>query len=176
MTKTIYLLPLSLLLTGCPMDSYLGAPAPAQAAISPAATPANVVGFLARLEAARGSALSVAEKTAVTGAVQQSRSLLDSGQQRFVGTLSQLSGLDPFTLGMIFPPATQPVSQSSVVSKLEQKLGRPLGSAEEQAAKAATLLRNSSMSALRSNLAGRIGQRVGLDAALVESLLPLLGL
>jgi hypothetical protein len=156
------------------MDSFMATPSSTGTA-APAGQPMNVMIFLARLESMRGTALTTAEKTAVGGAVQQTRGLLDGGQQRFLSAVSQVSGLDAATLGIIFPPATQPVSQTDVVAKLESKAGRKLGSVETQAAKAATTLRNSSLASLKSNLATRVGQSVGMDAATVEGLLPLLG-
>jgi hypothetical protein len=173
MKKMLFALPLCLGLAGCPMDSFMAAPSPAGAAAP--AQPMNLVTFLTRLEGLRGTALTAAEKTAVGGAVQQTRGLLDGGQQRFLNAVSQVSGLDTATLGIIFPPATQPVSQTDVVAKLESKAGRKLGGVETQAAKAATSLRNSSLTSLKSNLASRVGQSVGMDAAVVEGLLPLLG-
>lgn len=173
MKKLLYVLPLGLCLSGCPMGDFI-APPSATGSAAPS-QPMNVAGFLNRLESARGSALSVAEKAAVGGAVMQTRSLLDSGQQRFISSVSQVSGLDPATLGILFPPATQPVSQLEVVSKLESKVGHPLGSAEAQLAKAATALRNNSLASLKSNLVGKVANQVGMDAAFVESLMPLLG-
>jgi hypothetical protein len=140
-----------------------------------AASPMNVVTFISRLEAARGSALGIAEKAAVGGAVTQTRGLLDAGQQRFLGALSQVSGLDTGTLGVIFPPAAQPVSQTEAVGKLEGRLGRQLGDTEAQAVKAATVLRNNSLSSVRSGLASKVGGMVGLDGGMVEALFPVLG-
>ncbi|MDF3030578.1 MAG: hypothetical protein K0R03_1136 [Moraxellaceae bacterium] len=173
MKKLLVILPLGLCLAGCPMDGYLGQPSAGTAAAP--STPMNLTTFLSRLESARGTALTTAEKTAVGGAVQQTRSLLDGGQQRFIGAVSQVSGLDPATLGILFPPATQPVSQTDVVAKLESKAGRKLGGIESQAAKAAASLRNNSLASLKTNLAGRVAKEVGMDAAFVEGLLPLLG-
>jgi hypothetical protein len=156
MKKLLFILPLGLCLAGCPMDGYLGQPSAGTAAAP--STPMNLTTFLSRLESARGTALTTAEKTAVGGAVQQTRSLLDGGQQRFIGAVSQVSGLDPATLGI-----------------LESKAGRKLGGIESQAAKAAASLRNNSLASLKTNLAGRVAKEVGMDAAFVEGLLPLLG-
>lgn len=173
MKKLLCLLPLALILAGCPMDAFMGQPASGSA---PAASTAmNLPTFLARLEAARGSALTVTEKATVGGMTQQTRGLLDSGQQRFLGVVSQTTGLDSTTLGLIFPQATQPVSQTEAASRLETRLGRQLGDTEAQAVKTAATLRNNSLTSLKSGLASRIGKTVGLDAAVVEGLLPLLG-
>lgn len=175
MKTLLFSLSLALGLAGCATDGLLGPSAPAGAAAAPAPG-MNLPGFIARLEAARGTALGAAEKAAVGGAVKQTRGLLDAGQQRFIGAVSQVSGLDPVTLGLLFPPANQPVSQVEAVSKLEGRLGRRLGSSEAQAVKAAALLRNNSLSSLRSGLAGKVGSTVGLPGEVVEALLPMVGL
>lgn len=177
MKKLLCLLPLSLSLAGCPMDSMLAPSAPASGtAASGTAAPMNLSTFLTRLDSARGTALTVAQKAAVGGAVQETRSLIDGGQQRFLNAVSQVSGLDSATLGAIFPQATQPVSQTDVVNRLESRIGRKLGGSEAQAAKAATILRNGSLESLKSSLATRVGKVAGVDAAFVETLFPLVGL
>ncbi|MFZ5561448.1 MAG: hypothetical protein ACOY41_08005 [Pseudomonadota bacterium] len=176
MKKTFLVFPLALSLAGCPLDSFVAPQSAGPAAASAApAQPLNVATFLSRLESARGTALSAAEKTAVGGAVQGTRSLLDGGQQIFLSKVSQLSGLDAATLGVIFPPATRPVSQADVVAQLESKVGRKLDGGQAQAARAATALRNSSLDSLKGSLAARVAKTVGMEAAFVESLLPLLG-
>lgn len=178
MKKILAVLPLTLALTACAVDGLL-APSGSTATSGTVATPSaglNLPAFIGRIEAARGSALGVAEKAAVGGAVQQTRGLLDAGQQRFLGAVSHVSGLDTGTLGILFPPAAQPVSQTEAVSKLEGRLGRQLGGTEAQAVKAAALLRNNSLSSLKSGLAGKVGGMVGLPGDFVESLFPLVGL
>jgi hypothetical protein len=175
MKKLLLLVPLSLALTGCAIDGFLAPPTTGATAATPAAG-MNIPAFIGRIEAARGTALGVAEKAAVGGAVQQTRGLIDAGQQRFLGAVAQVSGLDTGTLGILFPPAAQPISQSEAVGKLEGRLGRQLGGTEAQAIKAATLLRNNSLSSLKSGLAGKVGGMVGLPGEFVESLFPLVGL
>lgn len=174
MKKPLLLALLALPLAGCPVDGFISPPATAAAA--PAGTPLNLSTFLTRLEAARGSALSVTEKAAVGGAMQQTRSLIDAGQQRFLGVIAQASGMDVGTLGVLYPPASQPLSQADAVGKIEAKLGRHLGGTEAQAIKAATQLRNNSLATLKGSLAGRVGSQLGLPREVVESLFPLAGL
>lgn len=175
MKRTALLLPLVLVLGGCALDGLMAPTAPAGATATPAPG-MNLPLFLSRLEAARGSALGVAEKAAVGGAVQQTRSLIDAGQQRFLGVVANATGLDTGTLGLLFPPAAKPLSQAEAVGKLEGRLGRQLGGTEAQAVKAATALRTNSLSSLRSGLASKVGGMVGLPGEVVESLLPLVGL
>lgn len=184
MTRTTSLLPrsaalslalaLGLSLAGC--ADMMGAPAGAAPAGATATSPANVLTFIQRLEAARGSALGVAEKAAIGGAVTQTRGLVDGAQQRFLGALSQASGLDTFTLGALYPPLGQQLSQAETLQKLEGRLGRKLAGPQAEAVKAATALRNNSLSSLKSSLAGRVGKAAGLDPAIVEGLMPLVGL
>lgn len=178
MKKLLCLAPLVLALGGC--AELMGTPAGGTASgAAPAATgtsPANVLTFIQRLEAARGSALGMAEKAAIGGAVTQSRSLVDGAQQRFIGALSTASGLDGATLAALYPPLGQQLSQAETVQKLEARLGHKLAGPQADAVKAATALRNNSLGSLKTSLAGRVGKVAGLDPALVEGLMPLVGL
>ncbi len=173
--RLLLIAPLALFLSGCLLDTVTGgsaATSPSAAATSPAM---NLPVFLARLEAARGTALTVAEKSQVSTAAQATRSLIDNTQQRFLNATGQAVGLDGATLGLLFPKAAQPLAQAEFLSKLEAQAGRRLGGTETQAAKAALALRNNSLSSLKSGLAGKVGGAVGLDGPTVEALLPLLG-
>lgn len=176
-TKLLWIAPLALLLSGCPLDAVTGGGAGATAAPAAAGNGSamNLPGFLTRLEAVRGTALTAAEKSQVSTAAQATRGMIDSTQQRFLNSAGQAVGLDGATLGLLFPKAAQPLSQSEFLSKLETQAGRRLGGAETQAAKAALALRNNSLASLKSGLAGKVGGIVGLDGPTVEALLPLLG-
>ncbi|HET8729614.1 MAG TPA: hypothetical protein VFM34_00680 [Moraxellaceae bacterium] len=178
MKKLLCLAPLAIVLSGCAAMGTTGASAPASTSSSggAAASPANVATFINRIETARGSALGMAEKVAVGGAVTETRGLVDGAQQRFVGALSQVSGLDGATVGALYPPVGAPLSQTETVQKLESRMGRKLATPQADAVKAATALRNNSLSSLKSNLAGHVGKTVGLDPEIVESLMPLVGL
>ncbi|MDP2228836.1 MAG: hypothetical protein Q8J78_15300 [Moraxellaceae bacterium] len=177
MRKILLVAPLALLLAGCPTDAIMGGGSATSAApAAGAATPMNIAGFLGRIEAARGTALTVAEKGQVTAAAQGTRGMIDNAQQKFLGTVGQFAGMDAATVGLLFPQVAQPLSQADVLAKLEQKAGKKLGGVEAQAAKAAVTLRNNSLSSLKSGLAGKVGGIVGLDGPTVEALLPMLGL
>lgn len=180
MKKFLVVLPLSLSLAGCPLmemvaPSSAAAPANASAA-SAAPTPITLGTFLNKLEGARGTALSVAEKASVVAAVGQTKNLIDGTQNKFMNSVSQFTGLDAATLGALIPQASQSLSQNDVLNKVESKLGRKLGGAEEIAAKAATTLRNNSLDSLKSGLASKVGKLIGVDGEVVQSLLPLAGL
>ena len=90
MRKLLIVTPFALMLAGCPLNDVL-APAPSTGYSSGAATapaaPMNVGTFLNRVEAARGAALTVAEKSQVTVAAQQTRNLVDGAQQKFHGAV-----------------------------------------------------------------------------------------
>lgn len=175
MRMLLLIAPLTLLLSGCPLDAVTGGGTASGTAAQPAGSTMNLPTFLARLEAARGTALTVAEKGQVSTAAQATRNLIDSTQQRFLNATGQAVGLDGATLGLLFPKAAQPVSQADFLGKLEAQAGRRLGGTETQAAKAALALRNNSLASLKSGLAGKVGGIVGLDGPTVEALLPLLG-
>lgn len=178
MKKLICLAPLAIALSGCATMGMTGASAPAGTMSSGGAeaSPANVATFINRIESARGSALGMTEKMAIGGAVTETRGLVDGAQQRFVGALSQASGLDAATVGALYPPVGTPLSQTETVQKLESRLGRKLATPQADAVKAATALRNNSLSSLKSNLAGHVGKAAGLDPAVVEAMMPLVGL
>lgn len=179
MRKLLLVIPLALPLAGCPLDDVIR-PTPSTA-IAPAPTgtaaaPMNIGTFLTRIETARGTALTVAEKSQVTVAAQQTRSLVDGAQQRFLGAVGGTIGLDAATVGLLFPNAAQPVSAPIVQKALESKLGKQLSGYESTAVTAATALRNNSLSSLKSGLATKVGGTVGLPGETVLALLPLLGL
>jgi hypothetical protein len=172
MHKQFFIAPLALTLAGCPLNEVLN-PAPSTTAT---AAPMNIATFLGRIEAARGTALTVAERSQVTVAAQQTRGLIDGAQQKFLGTIGGFAGMDAATVGALFPNAAQPVSAPIVQKALESKLGKKLSGYESTAVNTATTLRNNSLSALKSGLAGKVGNAVGLPGDTVLALLPLLGL
>lgn len=174
MKKMLALLPLALALSGCPLTQTT-VPAGSANTGTTSVSPASIGTFLSKLESARGTALSTTEKASVSTAVGQTRSLIDGTQNKFLGTVSQFTGLDTATLGVLMPQATQSLSQNDVISKVESKLGRKLGGAESTAAKAATSLRNNSLDSLKSGLADKVGKLVGMDGDTVQALLPLAG-
>ena len=175
-TRTFMMLGLSILL-----------PASAIAATTTAAAPATTTGasamgmlaqlpaFLTKLDSLRGKALTVAEKATVTDAVTQSNTTLNGIQEKFLGGVSKATGLDAATLGAIVPSATQSVSNTDLISKLEGKLGKKLGFLQSGGVKAANSLRNNSLAGLKSSLADGIGKKIGMDGATITSMLPLLG-
>lgn len=175
MRKLLLVAPLALTLAGCPLNDVLN-PTPSTATATATAAPMNIATFLGRIEAARGTALTVAEKSQVTVAAQQTRGLIDGAQQKFLGAVGGTVGLDATTIGLLFPNAAQPVSGPIVQKALESKLGKQLSGYESTAVNAATTLRNNSLSALKSGLAGKVGSAVGLPGETVLALLPLLGL
>lgn len=178
MRKLLLVTPLALTLAGCPLDDVLK-PTPTTSSYAPTSTapaaPMNVSTFLTRIETARGTALTVAEKSQVTVAAQQTRSLVDGAQQRFLGAVGGTIGLDATTVGLLFPNAAQPVSAPIVQKALESRLGKQLSGYESTAVSAATALRNNSLSSLKSGLATKVGGTVGLPGETVLALLPLLG-
>ena len=179
MRKLLLVIPLALPLADCPLDDVIR-PTPSTT-LTPAtsgtpAAPMNIGTFLTRIETARGTALTVAEKSQVTVAAQQTRSLVDGAQQRFLGAVGSTIGLDAATVGMLFPNAAQPVSAPIVQKALESRLGKQLSGYESTAVNAAATLRNNSLTSLKSGLANKVGGTVGLPGETVLALLPLLGL
>jgi hypothetical protein len=136
---------------------------------------ANIPAFLGKLDALRGKALSVSEKAAVTSTVSQGGGVLSGIQDKFIGGLSTASGLDAGSLGAIVPSATQGVSNSDLTSKIESKMGSKLGFFQGTAVKAANSLRNNSLDGLKTTLAEGVAKKVGMDAATITGLLPMLG-
>lgn len=180
MRHLLLIAPLTLALAGCPLNDVLN---PTPTTTAPAATgaaapsqPMNIATFLNRVEAARGTALTVAEKSQVTVAAQQTRGMIDGAQQKFLGAVGGAIGLDAATVGLLFPNAAQPVSAPVVQKALESKLGKQLSGYESTAVNAATTLRNNSLTSLKSGLATKVGGTVGLPGETVLALLPLLGL
>lgn len=174
MKKLWVILPLGLSLAGCPLMGEV-APSGAAATSAGGVTPATVGTFLNKLESTRGTALSVVEKASVVAALGQTRTMIDGAQNKFLGSVSQFTGLDTATLGVLVPQTTQSLSQNDVLSKVESKLGHKLSSTETTAAKAAITLRNNSLSSLKDGLAKQVGKVVGVDGEVVQALLPLAG-
>ncbi|PQA46757.1 hypothetical protein [Amnimonas aquatica] len=142
---------------------------------SSVATQSQTQQFIAAVESKRGTALTAAEKIQLQGLAGATKLGLNNAQSGFLDKIGAQVGLDGTVVAALFPQAGKPVSESSVVSKLESKLGKKLTSADQAAVKAATSLRNNSVGGLKSTLASNIGSRIGMDASVVESLLPLLG-
>jgi hypothetical protein len=136
---------------------------------------AQLPAFLTQLDKVRGKALTLAEKTAVTDVVTQGNSTVNGVQAKFLSTVSKTSGLDTATLGLLFPSATKPVTTSTLTSQVESKLGKKLGYVQKTGISAANSLRNNSLDSLKTSLSNGVGQKLGMDPALVSSLLPLLG-
>lgn len=174
MKKLLIVLPLVAGLSGCLLTQ--GGSSSTSASGSAATNTASVGTFLNQLEAKRGAALGVAEKAGVVAAMTQTRSLVDSAQNAFLGKVSAASGLDTNTLGLLFPKATQSVSQNEVLTSVENKLGKKLSEPQAKAAQAATLLRNNSLDSLKSGLASKVGKLAGVDMEVVKAMLPLAGL
>jgi hypothetical protein len=160
---------------------YVQAAATATAPAAPTATGAalgmmaQLPTFLTQLDTVRGKALTVAEKTAVTGVVSQANTSLNGIQGQFIGGVSKATGLDAATLGVLFPSATKPVSTSDLTGKVESKMGSKLNFLQKTALTSANTLRNNSLDSLKTNLSNGVAQKLGMDPALVTSLLPLLG-
>ena len=142
---------------------------------SSVATQSQTQQFISAVESKRGTALTAAEKIQLQGLSGATKLGLNNAQSGFLDKIGAQVGLDGTVVAALFPQAGKPVSESSVVSKLESKLGKKLTSADQAAVKAATSLRNNSVGGLKSSLASNIGSRLGMDATVVESLLPLLG-
>lgn len=152
------------------------------AAPPPPSTTAKAIGmmaqlpaFLTQLDAARGKALTVAEKTAVTSVVSQANSTVNATQNKFLGAVAKTSGLDMATLGVLFPSATKPVNTSDLANKVESKAGAKLNFMQKTALTSAATLRNNSLESLKGSISNSVAQKVGMDPALVTGLLPLLG-
>lgn len=157
------------------------APAPATtASAAPATTSAmgmlaQLPAFLTQLDKARGTALTIAEKTAVTNVVTQGNNTANGVQAKFLSGVSKASGLDTAALGLLFPSATKPVDSSTLTSQVENKLGTKLNFMQKTGVTAANTLRNNSLDGLKTSLSNGVAQKLGMDPALVSSLLPLLG-
>lgn len=167
------------------MGGLLSAPVVAATtapAAAPAATGTGAMGmlaqlpaFLGKLDSLRGKALSATEKAAVTDVVTQGNSALDGIQNKFLGGIATATGLDAATLSAIVPSATQPVSNSDLISKLEGKMGKKLGFLKSNGVKAANSLRNNSLDGLKSTLVNGVASKIGMDPATISGLLPMLG-
>ncbi|MDQ8036338.1 MAG: hypothetical protein REI12_02885 [Pedobacter sp.] len=151
------------------------APATASTGTTAMGMLAQLPAFLTKLDAMRGTALTVAEKATVTEAVTQGNNTVNGIQNKFLGGIASATGLDAATIGAIIPSATKPVSNSDLTSKLESKLGKKLGFMQSSGVKAANSLRNNSLDSLKTSLANGVASKVGMDPALITSMLPMLG-
>lgn len=131
--------------------------------------------FIQAVEAKRGTALGVAEKVQLQGLVGATKSGLNGVQNNFLNSVGSRVGLNGTVLAALFPSVGTPVSENAAVAKVEKALGSRLSQADSAAVKAATALRNNTGESLKTSLSNRIGGLVGLDGAMVEALLPLLG-
>lgn len=138
-------------------------------------SPTQAQQFMAAAEARRGSALTYAEKIQVQGLAGAAKLGLNNAQNSFLNKVGAQVGVSPAIIAALYPEAGQPVSESEAVKRLEGRLGKKLSTADQSAVKAATALRNNSVASLRTSLANGIGNRLGMDGATVEALLPLLG-
>ncbi len=137
---------------------------------------AQLPAFLVKLDTLRGKALTVAEKAAVTNVVTQGNTVVNNTQTTFINTIAKATKLDTATLGLLFPNATQKVSNADLTSKLEGKTGKKLDFVQKASVTAANTLRNNSLDSMKTNLSTGVASKLNMDPALVSSLLPLLGL
>lgn len=151
------------------------APAAAPTVNTAATMVANIPTFLTKLDTLRGKALSATEKAAVTGSLTQSNTLLTGIQNKFMGSLSKASGIEPAVLEAIIPSPAQAISNSDLTKKIESKAGKKLSFLQTGTLKAANALRNNSLAGLKTNVSTGVANKVGMDPAVIESLLPLLG-
>lgn len=140
-----------------------------------ATSPTQAQQFMTAVEAKRGSALTYAEKVQVQGLAGAAKLGLNNAQNSFLNKVGAQVGVNPAIIAAIYPEAGQPVSESEAVKRLEARLGKKLTAADQSAVKAATALRNNSVGSLKTSLANGIGNRLGMDGAVIEALLPLLG-
>lgn len=164
----------TLILTGCETAPTAG-PATGNGSVA-SASPSQAQQFMTAVEARRGEALTTAEKIQVQGLAGAARLGLNNAQTSFLNKVGAQVGLNGAVIAALFPEAGQPIGESEAVKRLEGKLGKKLTSADAAAVKAATRLRNTSVASVRTSLANGIGSRLGMDGAVVEALLPLLGL
>lgn len=159
--------------TGNGSATAAGSYSSGQAGATPSPTQAQQ--FMAAAEAKRGSALTYAEKIQVQGLAGAAKLGLNNAQNSFLNKVGAQVGVNPAIIAALYPEAGQPVSESEAVKRLEARLGKKLTAADQSAVKAATALRNNSVAGLKTSLANGIGNRLGMDGAVVEALLPLLG-
>jgi hypothetical protein len=174
---TVCLTTLSLTLGGCAMDGMGNSVAPASSAPAQSGSSLqNLPVFLNKLDSARGSALSIADRAAVGGIAAETKSVLDNTQNAFIDRVGAATGLGGDALRLIVPSATTPVSDSKLVNGLQAKLGKKLPTADAKVITAANALRNSSLSALKDGFADKVGNVTGVGKDTVTALMPLLGL
>lgn len=164
-------------LTGCAYD-MVGLNSSAQGGGTTAGQPASLPTlpqFLGRLESARGKALTVTERAAVSGIAVETKGLLNGTQNRFFDVLGQASGINSDAIKLLVPDAAKPIGNSELVSKLESKLGRKLGTADAAMIKTANTLRSGSLESLKDGFADKVGNRTGVGKETVLALMPLLG-
>lgn len=142
---------------------------------STGASPSQTQSFIQAVEAKRGAALGVAEKVQLQGLVGATKSGLNGVQNTFLNNVGSRVGLNGQVLAALFPAIGTPVSENAAVAKVEKALGSRLSQADASAVKAATALRNNTGESLKTSLSNRVGGLVGLDGAVIEALLPLLG-
>lgn len=155
---------------------------PVQPAAVPAPTSAEAMdmltqlpAFLTRLDALRGTALSVTEKATVTDVLTQGSNTANGIQGKFLGGVSRATGLDTATLGSIIPSATKPVANTELTSRIESRLGKKMGFLQRGGVKAANTLRNNSLAGLKTSLTDGVARQVGMDPGLISAMLPMLG-
>lgn len=150
-------------------------PAPASTASQAVNMVTQIPAFLTKIETTRGKALSVAEKAAATTVITEGNNTANGIQTKFLGAVSKASGLDVPTLSLLFPSATQRVSNTDLTGKLEGKMGKKLGYVQKAAVTSANTLRNNSLDGLKTSLTNGVAQKLGMDPALVTACLPLIG-
>lgn len=139
------------------------------------ANPTQTQQFMAAVEAKRGSALTFAERVQLQGLTGTAKVGLNNAQTAFLNKIGAQVGLDGAVIAALFPDAGKPVSENVVVQRLESRLGKSLSAADASAVRAATALRNNSVTSLKTGLANSIGARVGMDGQIILALMPLLG-
>lgn len=136
----------------------------------------NVSAFLDKLDAARGQAMPVADRLAVGGMAAETKHLVDSTQTQLVDKVGAVTGLGGDTVRVLMPNAAVPVSDSKLLSGVEEKLGKKLPTADARAITAANALRNNSLQSIKDGFAQKVGDKTGVGKDTVVALLPLLGL
>ncbi len=131
--------------------------------------------FFSAVEARRGSALTMAERLQVQGLTGSAKAGMNTAQASFLNRVGAQIGMDGAILAALFPEATKPVSETTVVSRIEKALGKPLTVADQAAVRSAATLRNNSIGSIKTGLASNIGSRTGMSTEVILALMPLLG-
>lgn len=131
--------------------------------------------FITAAEDKRGTPLGAEAQAEVEALVLDTRRRLNDTQSDFLKRVAKTIAMNAATVSAIYPEAGRPLSEAEAVKRIETRLGKRLGEADQVEVKTTTQARGEAVSALKAGLASRLSDRMGLNATVITTLMPLLG-